>query len=200
MPESNDRMAGRFFVAGMEILAEDGYGGLNLATVCRRVGVTSGSFYHHFDSWQDFARQFVEHWREEHTVRLVQLARAEEDPAERVELLLRYGVLLPHAAEAAIRTWSGIDPVVAAVQKSVDDERLDICTEALGALMDDPDEASDVALTALYLLVGFQQTTGGRNDRDFERFLRLLQDRALTHAGAEDLMSDAHGAHTGLRP
>ena len=106
MPESESTKH-RFFVAGMEILAEDGLGGLKLAALCRRVGVTSGSFYHFFDSWQDFARQLVESWRDEHTVQAAEIARAEVDPAERVELLLRFGVSLPHAAEAAIRAWSG---------------------------------------------------------------------------------------------
>ena len=200
MPESSESMVSRFFAAGMEILAEDGYGGLKLADLCLRVRVTSGSFYHHFDSWQDFTYQLVEHWRDERTLRLVELARAEVDPAERVELLLRFGVSLPHSAEAAIRVWSGLDPFVAEVQESVDRERLDITTQALEALTDDPNVASDLALAAFYLLVGFEQATGDRDARELERFLRMLQDRALTAAGAEDLMSEAHDAQSGLRP
>jgi len=200
MTESSERTISRFFVAGMEILAEDGYGGLKLADLCLRVRVTSGSFYHHFDSWQDFTRQLVENWREERTMRVVELARAEVDPAERVELLLRYGVSLPHSAEAAIRVWSGVDPFVAAVQESVDRERLDVSTQALEALTDDPDVASDLALAAFYLLVGFEQATGDRDARELERFLRMLQDLALTAAGAEDLMSEAHDPQSGLRP
>ncbi|MFZ0141987.1 MAG: TetR/AcrR family transcriptional regulator [Aeromicrobium sp.] len=200
MPESSESMISRFFAAGMEVLAEDGYGGLKLADLCLRVRVTSGSFYHHFDSWQDFTYQLVENWREERTRRLVELARAEVDPAERVELLLRFGVSLPHSAEAAIRVWSGVDPFVAEVQESVDRERLDITIQALEALTDDPDEASDLALSAFYLLVGFEQATGDRDVRELERFLRMLQDRALTVAGAEDLMSQAHDPQSGSRP
>ena len=200
MPESSESLVSRFFAAGMEILAEDGYGGLKLADLCLRVRVTSGSFYHHFDSWQDFTHQLVEHWRDERTLRLVELARAEVDPAERVELLLRFGVSLPHSAEAAIRVWSGLDPFVAEVQESVDRERLDVSTQALEALTDDPNVASDLALAAFYLLVGFEQATGDRDARELERFLRMLQDRALTAAGAEDLMSEAHDDQSGLRP
>ena len=200
MTESSERTISRFFDAGMEILAEDGYGGLKLADLCLRVRVTSGSFYHHFDSWQDFTRQLVEHWREERTLRVAELARAEVDPAERVELLLRFGVSLPHSAEAAIRVWSGIDPFVAEVQESVDRERLDISTEALEALTDDPNVASDIALTAFFLLVGFEQATGDHDARVLERFLRMLQDSALTAAGAEDLMSDSHDDQFGFRP
>ena len=200
MPESSESMLSRFFAAGMEILAEDGYGGLKLADLCLRVRVTSGSFYHHFDSWQDFTRQLVENWREERTLRVAELARAEVDPAERVELLLRFGVSLPHSAEAAIRVWSGVDPFVAAVQESVDRERLDISTQALEALTDDPNVASDLALTAFFLLVGFEQATGDHDARVLERFLRMLQDSALTAAGAEDLMAEDHDDQSGFRP
>jgi AcrR family transcriptional regulator len=200
MTESSESTISRFFVAGMEILAEDGYGGLKLADLCLRMRVTSGSFYHHFDSWQDFTRQLVENWREERTLRVAELARAEVDPAERVELLLRFGVSLPHSAEAAIRVWSGVDPFVAEVQESVDRERLDISTQALEALTDDRNVASDLALAAFYLLVGFEQATGDRDAKDLERFLRMLQDRALTAAGAEDLMSQDHDDQSGLRP
>ena len=134
MPELSERTKSRFFVAGMEILAEDGLGGLKLAALCRRLEVTTGSFYHSFDSWQEFTRQLVENWREERTLRAAELARVEVDPAERVELLLRLGVNLPHSAEAAIRVWAGLDAEVAAIQESVDGERLATATEAIAEL------------------------------------------------------------------
>lgn len=199
MPE-NERTKSRFFLAGMEILAEGGIAGLKLAALCRRVGVTTGSFYHAFDSWQDFTRQLVENWRDERTLQAAELARAEVDPAERVDLLLRLGVSLPHSAEAAIRVWAGIDPEVAKVQESVDRQRLTTVTEAFRELTDDPFEAADLARVAFYVVVGFEQSTGDHDVRALERFLRALQDRALTYAGAEDLMSPAHAVQSGSRP
>jgi AcrR family transcriptional regulator len=188
MPRSNERKS-QFFVAGMEILAEDGFGGLKLAALCRRVGVTTGSFYHSFDNWQDFSRQLIETWRDERTLRAAELAKAEIDPAERVEMLLRFGVSLPHSAEAAIRVWAGVDREVGAIQESVDHERLTAATEAIAELTGDPVEASDLAHAAFYLLVGFEQATSERDVRALERHLRTLQDRALVEAGAEDLTS-----------
>lgn len=40
-----------YFEIGLEVLADVGYGGLKLAVVCNRLGVTTGSFYHYFPSW-----------------------------------------------------------------------------------------------------------------------------------------------------
>jgi len=182
MPEPSERTSSRFYDAGMAVLAEEGYGALKLAELCRRVGVTTGSFYHSFGSWQDFTRQLIDNWRTERTMRAAELARAEVDPAERVELLLRLGMSLPHSAEAAIRVWAGVDPAVGAIQKTVDRERLAAVTEAFVDLTGDPDEASDLARTAFYLVVGFEQATDDHDVAALERFLRTLQERALAQA------------------
>lgn len=59
-----------FFQAGFDVLAEAGYGGLKLAAVCGRLGVTSGSFYHHFTSWSDYTRALVTDWQDRMTDRV----------------------------------------------------------------------------------------------------------------------------------
>jgi len=172
----------RFFVAGMELLAEEGYGALKLATLCRRVGVTTGSFYHSFRNWQDYTQQLIEYWRVERTERAAELARAEVDPAQRIELLLRLGVSLPHSAEAAIRVWSGVEPDVGAVQESVDRDRLAAVTEAFEDLTGDAAQSADLAHAAFYLVIGFEQSTGDHDVAVLERILRALQERALGQA------------------
>lgn len=184
VPVQNDRTKGRFFDAGMDILAENGFGSLKLASLCRRVNVTTGAFYHSFDNWQDFTRQLVEHWHTERTLRTAELARAEVDPEQRVEMLLRVGVSLPHSAEAAIRVWASVDPEVAKVQHDVDRERLAAVTDAFLAMTGDPEESADLARAAFYLLVGFEQSTDDHDTVALERYLRDLQQRALAFAAA----------------
>ena len=51
-----------YFETGLEVLADRGYGGLKLAEVCRRLGVTSGSFYHYFSSWSAYTGELIEEW------------------------------------------------------------------------------------------------------------------------------------------
>ena len=48
-----------YFDAGLEVLSDLGYGGLKLAEVCNRLGVTTGSFYHYFASWSAYTRALV---------------------------------------------------------------------------------------------------------------------------------------------
>ena len=40
-----------FVDCAFEILAESGHKGLTIHELCRKVGVSTGSFYHHFANW-----------------------------------------------------------------------------------------------------------------------------------------------------
>ena len=52
---------------GLDILASDGYGALKQSEVCRRMGVTTGSFYHFFRNWADYTRALPDYWFTTHT-------------------------------------------------------------------------------------------------------------------------------------
>jgi len=115
-----------YFEAGLDVLSDLGYGGLKLAEVCNRLGVTTGSFYHYFPSWRAYTTELVAHWMEARTMQVVDAVRAEPDPRKRIDTLIQVGLTLPHGAEAAIRVWSSVDPQVHPVQAAVDQQRFDI--------------------------------------------------------------------------
>lgn len=56
-----------YFETGLDVLSERGYGGLKLAEVCNRLGVTTGSFYHYVPSWPAYTRELVSHWMQAQT-------------------------------------------------------------------------------------------------------------------------------------
>ena len=113
-----------YFETGLEVLADLGYGGLKLAEVCNRLGVTTGSFYHYFSSWPAYTRDLVAHWVQDRTIRLIDALREEADPRRRIEIIIQIALSLPHGAEAAIRSWSSVDQHVLSVQREVDQQRL----------------------------------------------------------------------------
>src|SRR5258705_5741034 len=119
-----------YFEAGLDVLSDLGYGGLKLAEVCNRLGVTSGSFYHYFPSWRVYTRELVAHWMQARTIQVVEAVRAEPDPRRRIDTLIQVGLTLPHGAEAAIRVWRSLDPQVHPVQVAVEPQRLDAMDEA----------------------------------------------------------------------
>lgn len=48
--------------AGLELLRVRGIGGVEVGPLCRRVGVTKGSFYYHFENRDAFLGRLIEHW------------------------------------------------------------------------------------------------------------------------------------------
>jgi AcrR family transcriptional regulator len=172
MPARKD--AARYFDCAFAILAAQGYGGLKLAPLCERMGVTTGAFYHHFANWGAFTEALLDHWHRERTHRLVELARLEPDPLNRLQVLLDATMELPHGAEAAIRVWSAIDPAVHRIQASVDLERHSFVRKAFAALVDS-EEADRLATLGMYLLIGFEQAESLRDPKALSWALHELK-------------------------
>lgn len=147
-----------FFETGLEVLSDLGYGGLKLAEVCQRLGVTSGSFYHYFSSWSVYTRQLVEHWQELMTVKVVETVQEEPDPRTRIVRLIEAALLLPHGAEAAIRVWSALDPEVRRVQAEVDRGRFNSLYDCAIVILGKRRQAELFAAWGVYMLVGYEQT------------------------------------------
>lgn len=148
-----------YFETGLDVLADRGYGGLKLAEVCRRLGVTSGSFYHYFPSWSAYTGELVERWLPAATRERVAQLRAMPDPRRRIDAIFDIGLALPHGAEAAVRVWSALDPKVWAVQVEIDELRFEILRESALEILHDERQAELFAGWSLYLLVGYEQST-----------------------------------------
>jgi AcrR family transcriptional regulator len=147
-----------YFEAGFEVLSDLGYGGLKLAEVCGRLGVTSGSFYHYFSNWSAYTRELVNHWQHASTAELLDCRRHFPDPRRRIDQLIHNGLKLPHSTEAAIRTWSNLDPDVHAAQVGVDRARSDIMRASALEILGDERQARVFADWAIYLLIGYEQS------------------------------------------
>ncbi|MGV0748071.1 TetR/AcrR family transcriptional regulator [Mycolicibacter heraklionensis] len=165
-----------YFETGFEVLSELGYGGLKLAEVCNRLGVTTGSFYHYFTSWPVYTRDLVQHWLDERTLQHVEFVRAIPDPRQRLDSLIQIGLTLPHGAEAAIRSWSSADARVHAVQAEVDQQRFDILFESAQEVLHDKRQAQLFANWAIYLLIGYEQALLPRDASTFEWIAAQLLD------------------------
>lgn len=165
-----------YFETGLEILADLGFGGLKLAEVCSRLGVTSGSFYHYFAGWSAYTRELVEYWRQDRTVRVIDVIRAQPNPRKRIEAIIEVAVSLPASAEAAIRAWSSVNPEVHAVQLEVDQQRFEITYESAVEIARDHGQAHAYATLATYLFLGYEQTTLPRQLRTFEWMCKEMLD------------------------
>ena len=146
--------------------------------------MTSGSFYHHFGSWNGFVQGLVEHWEQEQTERIIELTRPAANPLARFDRLINLAVGLPHAAEAAIRAWANNEPIVARAQRRVDTDRIHFVDELMTDVVDDPERARRIGVVVVATYIGLQQLGPQLRETDFEDALHLLRDLIASDAAA----------------
>jgi AcrR family transcriptional regulator len=164
-----------YLETGLEVLSDLGYGGLKLAEVCNRLGVTTGSFYHYFSSWSVYGQDLIAHWVQDRTVRVAATISTEPDPRRRIDVLIQEALELPYRAEAAIRVWGSIDPAVSKLQSEVDQQRFDLLATAAAEILHNDHQAQVFATYAMYLLIGCEQATLPRVPGD----LKWIADQLL---------------------
>jgi AcrR family transcriptional regulator len=172
-----------YFQAAFDLLAAEGYGGLKLGALCRRLGITTGSFYHHFGGWPAFVEALLAHWETEQTERVLHVSRAAPDAVTRVRTMKELtSTTLPHAAEAAIRVWSGGDNRVRAVQDRIDELRIAAAAEIVGGVIDDPALARRLAVLGVSIMIGWQQLRPPRSKSELAMLLDEFEATVLRHA------------------
>ncbi|MCV7380877.1 TetR family transcriptional regulator [Mycobacterium alsense] len=157
VPANGKRAATDFFVEGMAVLQESGFPALTAAGLCSRLGVTRGSFYHHFRNFDDFVDQLLVYWEEHYSRDLIARSRSRDLRAQ-IRMQADFAIGLPHAAEAALRAWGTINPRVASAQRRVDQLRHDGLAESLRRHGVSKQKADVYATIAIATLVGMQVT------------------------------------------
>ena len=127
MQKSNVEMSPRFhkeawLSAAMEVLAREGQAKLRVDNLAGQLGVTKGSFYHHFKGRDDFVHSLLDYWSRTFTDNVIAAATAlEGSPEERLlnvmQMIEREGL---DRHDIAFRSWAAQDPSVAKVVRRVD--------------------------------------------------------------------------------
>jgi AcrR family transcriptional regulator len=145
-----------YFREALAVLGEQGSNAMTIASMCDRLDVTKGSFYHHFGGMPGFVEQLLTYWEREHSERLIAISRAQPDPTLRILGLTELAVHLPHASESAIRAWGRSNPEVAEVTARVDKRRERHVVDAIAALGIDRPRSRLLGRIAIDLLIGIQ--------------------------------------------
>ncbi|WP_067859248.1 TetR/AcrR family transcriptional regulator [Nocardia shimofusensis] len=108
--------------AGYTVLAEEGFRALKIDVLCTRLGVTKGSFYHHFQDIAAFKNALVDSWGQWSDVDHQRMdALADTPPRERLIAMMGLLVSPRHwTLERAMREWARSDPRAAASVRASD--------------------------------------------------------------------------------
>ncbi|HEX7823408.1 MAG TPA: TetR/AcrR family transcriptional regulator [Mycobacterium sp.] len=168
-----------YFEGALDLLAKEGFGSLRLTTLCKSLGMTTGSFYNWFRDWNDFVDHFLEYWEKELTVRLIDDAAHNPDPWARLDQLRELAGTVPHEAEVALRAWSNADPRAAKVCAEADVLRRKIIFDTVHSLIPDIDLANRLAVLGLSIVVGQQHINVSTMDWSLAQFNALVRVHAV---------------------
>jgi AcrR family transcriptional regulator len=160
-----------FFDVAIEVLDAEGFVALTAAGLCDRMGMTRGSFYHHFTSFDDFVDRLLAYWEQRYTTAPVADVEMAEGEDTQRELQLHFAQVLPHGAEAAIRAWSAVSPRVAAAQRRVDAFRRESTADKLRDRGLSEEDATVFADLAVASLIGMEQLD---RPADVSRLIQVL--------------------------
>jgi len=124
------------WIAGaFEALREGGIDALRVEPLAKRLGVTKGSFYWHFDNRRALHLAMLQTWEQRSTSAVIdEIDDGASTPQQRLQdLMHRAAAPSPEfdSIETAIRAWAMIDEVVAQATQRVDNRRLDYAAKLL---------------------------------------------------------------------
>ena len=108
---------------GLKTLGEFGVKGLTIERLTGELGVTKGSFYHHFRDVEDFRKQLIAFWADQY------LSTSSELPDDPGELIALLDVIMEEVfaaitePEIAIRAWAQQDAMARLFVERVDKAR-----------------------------------------------------------------------------
>ncbi|MGH1355921.1 MAG: TetR/AcrR family transcriptional regulator [Thalassovita sp.] len=112
-------------------LKDHGYGALKAQPLAKKLNVTRGSFYHHFENLEGFHAAVIAYWSERSSGQIIKTARETNNPLKALDDLLQKTLQSGEELERAVRSWSTVEASVAKAVERVDQERIKVAETLL---------------------------------------------------------------------
>jgi len=167
--------------AAIEVLAEEGIAGLRVEVLAKRLKVTKGSFYWHFQDRRDLLLAMLDEWKDGRIKDIIKQTRAA--PGRELEQIYhvidvystsrsRRGMLI----ELAVRDWARRDPQAAAIVAEVDEVRLKCARDLFLACGLPLEEASSRCMLLYAYVFGISLMVYDKFEADIPRLKQDIAD------------------------
>lgn len=116
-------------------LGDGGIDAVRIEPLAGALGVSKGSFYHHFTNRRALLLAMLGQWEQLGTTAIIgAVERASTEPAEQLAALVHISCgpdALGDSIETSIRSWANTDEIAQEATSRVDQRRLDYVTELL---------------------------------------------------------------------
>ncbi len=179
-------MPDRWLDEGLLLLSEFGINGVRIDRLANRLGLTKGSFYHHFPGMSGYRLALLDHYERRYTTRYIDLAErgGSVDPAAKLEALIAAvsaDIEASDDLEVAIRAWAAKDDDAQSTMERVDRIRMNYLAGLLAAISPDRGDAELWSRTMYLTLIGARHVFPPLPVAD----IRTIYDRLLDMIGIE---------------
>jgi AcrR family transcriptional regulator len=139
---------------GLKTLEHQGLPGLTIDNLAGELGLTKGSFYHHFKNGSDFEEQLVAFWAEQYLSTATIPLPEGGDPLALLDTIMAEAFAPSTGPEIAIRAWAYQDERVRAYVERVDIVRRQFLQQVFEHLTADHAQANRMADMLFSMLIG----------------------------------------------
>lgn len=141
--------------AGIKSLKKKGPTAISAEQLAKQLGVTRGSFYHHFENIKAFNDTILDHWVTINTTTpFAEAKEKSETPDQELEELVEKSWHTDLQLEVAIRAWAMTNKQVQQRVEKLDSFRLAYLIELYQTVVGDKDKGKRFAQIAFYGLLG----------------------------------------------
>lgn len=165
----------RWIEEGLVVLAEQGDAGVRIDRIAGRLGLTKGSFHHHFAGIRDYRQAILTRYEQDSREAIDRaLAAVAGLPPRDALMRLPEQISFEPRLETAIRGWAFADPAARAVQERVDTARFEALLPLWSGVVPDPARARIAALVPHLLMIGSSTALPTPSPADMDAVFALL--------------------------
>jgi len=139
---------------GLAVLGQVGVKGLTIDGLAEVLGVTKGSFYHHFSSMADYKQQLMAFWADQYLATVGSLPPDAGQALLLLDQIMKDAFSIVTLPEIAIRGWARQNAMVQAYVAQADTVRYDFLRGVFLKIVNDEVQANLMADILFTLLIG----------------------------------------------
>jgi len=166
--------------AALDALYEDGIESVKVEPLARRLGVTKGSFYHHFQDHPELLVAMIDRWRAVQEGLLMRFASARaEDPHTRLADIMDFIQAKDSRHDVGVRSWALTNPYARQALQEIDRSRLRLVEQIFESMGFEADAAKLRARLIYFYQVG-EHTLSVRDRESLRERLKQLRYELVT--------------------
>lgn len=160
--------------AGLDELSENGYEGIKIDRLCKRLEISIGSFYHHFVNIDDYIEKLGEAWEDLMHQHLVDALEQEAPPEERLRTFHDRVLDFPPRLEVVVRAWSFHHEHVSKIVDKMDKKRMRMLSAQFMELGHKADEAKVLAEVEYAAYLGVQMLSANKSKQSARKLYHIF--------------------------